>query len=92
MKCREEAHQARADQRGPLRKANLPPWHGCPAVRAPSHLRATSEQGLSLTLQLQALDRKNGVDTLAYGIRDAAPAGYQTYAWMDAYIEELLNA
>ena len=48
--CREEAHQARAVQRGPLRKANLSPWNGCFAVRAPSHLRATSEQGLSLTL------------------------------------------
>ena len=57
--CREEAHQARAVQRGPLQKANLLPWHGCPAVRASSHLRATSEQGLSLTLWLQALDRKN---------------------------------
>ena len=48
--CREEAHQARAVQRGPLRKANLSPWHGCFAVRAPSHLRATSQQGVSLTL------------------------------------------
>ena len=47
---REEAHQERAVQRGPLRKANIPPWHGCLAVRAPSHLRATSEQGVSLTL------------------------------------------
>ena len=48
--CREEAHQARAVQRGPLRKANLLPWHGCIVVRAQSHLWATSEQGLSLTL------------------------------------------
>ena len=48
--CREEAHQTRAVQRGPLRKANIPPWHGCLAVRAPLHLRATSEQGVSLTL------------------------------------------
>ena len=48
--CREEAHRARAVQRGPLRKANLPPWHGCLAVTAPSHLRATAEQGVSLTL------------------------------------------
>ena len=48
--CREEAHQARAVQRGPHRKANIPPWYGCLAVRAPSHLRATSEQGVSLTL------------------------------------------
>ena len=48
--CREEAHQERAVQRGPLRKANIPPWHRCLAVRAPSHLRATSEKGVSLTL------------------------------------------
>ena len=56
--CREEAHQAGAVQRGPLRKANLPPWHGRPAVKESSHLWATSEQGLSLTLRLQALNRK----------------------------------
>ena len=48
--CLEEAHQARAVKRGPVRIANIPPWHGCLAVRAPSHLRATSEQGVSLTL------------------------------------------
>ena len=93
--CREEAHQARAVQRGPLRKANLPPRYGYPAVRAPSHLRATTEQGISLTLRLQvlqALDRKNGVDTLAYGHRDAVPAGCQAGAGVDVYIEELFNA
>ena len=48
--CREEAHQAQAVQRGPLRKEKLSSWHGCLAVRTPSHLRAQSEQGLSLTL------------------------------------------
>ena len=88
--CHEEAHQARAVQRGPLRKANLPPWHGCLAVRALSHLRATSEQGFSLSpFDSKRWIAKNGVDTLAYGQRDA---GCQAGEGMDAYIEELFNA
>ena len=35
---------------------------------------------------------KNVVDTLAYGHRDAVPAGCQAGAGMNAYIGELFNA
>ena len=41
--CREKAHQTRTIQRGSLRKAGLPPWHGCPAIRAPPHIWTASE-------------------------------------------------
>ena len=83
--CREEAHQTRAVQRGPLQKANLSPWHGRLAVRAPAHLRATSERGLSLSrFDSKRWIAKLGVDTLAYGHRDAE---CQAGAGMDAYIE-----
>ena len=55
---REEAHQAWAVDRGPLWKADLSPWHWYPAVRAPPHLWTAPEQGITLTLWLQALDRR----------------------------------
>ena len=90
--CREEAHQAQAVRRGPLQKANLPPQHGCPAVRAPSHLRAKSEQGLYLHFDSKRWIAKHVVDTFAYGHRDAVPGRCQAGAGMDAYIEELFNA
>ena len=79
---REEAHQAWAVYRGPFRKADLSPWHGYRAVRAPPHLWAATEQGITLTRRLQALDRWNGADALAYGHKDAIPAGWalQSYA------------
>ena len=85
--CREEAHQARAVQRGPLRKANLPPWHGFLAVRAPSYLRATSEQGISHLLILSAGSQKMGwtrwhMDTGMRSSRDVA-------GWIEVVVERL---
>ena len=57
-----------------LFESKLSPWHGCPAVRASLHLRATFDK-----VSLSLLDSKrwianNEVDTLAYGHRDAVLA------------------
>ena len=71
--CRGKAHQARAVQRGPLRKASLPPWH----------LRATSEQDVSLTFGFQGLDRKKwgghaGIWTQGCGPRGMSLGGLKS--------------
>ena len=55
---REEAHPPRAEQRGPLRKADLSTRNGRSAVRATSQLWAAFEQGIAPALRLQALDRR----------------------------------
>ena len=82
--CREETHPTRAVQRGSLRQEDLPPRHGRAAIRGPPHLRPAPEQGLVVPLRLQALDRKNGIDTLAYGNKDAVSA-------MDNYVAQLIT-
>ena len=50
--CRPETHKTRAVQGGSLRENDLPPRHGCPAIRAPPHLRAAPPQGIAVPLRL----------------------------------------